>query len=156
FDSQGDRGSADFDQRHNLAFFGSIALPGRGLRGWEIAGLGAIRSGFAYSVLVPSAGMALNKRASLVPRRRVTLDAPAAGGERCVNPAAFAVPGIREQGVTGRNAFRGPGLFNIDVSISRRFAFGERTRATLRADAFNLLNHANLNNPSSFFCSFPT
>jgi hypothetical protein len=156
FDSQGDRGNADFDQRQNLAFFGSYLPPGRWLRGWEIAGLGAIRGGFPYTVLVPSDGIIVNKRANLVANQRVTLDAPGAGGEVLLNPGAFAVPAFGKQGVTGRNAFRGPGLFNIDLSVSRRFAIGERSRVTLRGDAFNVLNHANLNNPSRFFCNFST
>jgi hypothetical protein len=47
-------------------------------------------------------------------------------------------------------------MFNIDVSLSRRFRLpftGERVSVTFRADAFNLLNHANLNNPDPFLDS---
>ena len=54
------------------------------------------------------------------------------------------------QGNTGRNAFSGPGLYNVDISLSRSFPLrwlGEAGRLTFRADAFNFLNHANLNNP---------
>ena len=51
-------------------------------------------------------------------------------------------------GNSGRNSFAGPGLFNADVSLSRVIRFQERARLVIRADAFNFLNHANLNNPS--------
>ena len=57
---------------------------------------------------------------------------------------------------SGRNAFRGPGLYNADVSISRSFPLkyvGESGRLTVRADIFNLLNHANLNNPDALITS---
>jgi hypothetical protein len=40
-------------------------------------------------------------------------------------------------------------LFNVDLSVARVFRFGERLRATLRADAYNVLNHANLGQPES-------
>jgi hypothetical protein len=50
-------------------------------------------------------------------------------------------------GNTGRNEFRGPGLFNVDLSIGRGFRLlklGESGRLLVRADMFNVLNHANL------------
>ena len=55
-------------------------------------------------------------------------------------------------GNTGRNEFTGPGLYNVDFSLARSFSvphLGESTRFTIRADAFNILNHANLNNPDN-------
>ena len=41
-------------------------------------------------------------------------------------------------------------FYNLDLSLSRSFAvpgLGERFRLLLRADAYNVLNHANLSNP---------
>ncbi len=61
-------------------------------------------------------------------------------------------------GNIGRNAFRGPGLYNVDFSLGRSFQvpyLREGTRLTVRADAFNILNHANLNNPDSLLGSIP-
>jgi hypothetical protein len=75
------------------------------------------------------------------------------GGRLLLEPAAFADRPDGLPGNTGRNAFRGPGLFNIDLSLSRTFAvprLRESARITVRADAFNILNHANLNNPNPF------
>jgi hypothetical protein len=57
-------------------------------------------------------------------------------------------------GNAGRNAFRGPGFYNLDVSIARSAGLrwlGEGASLTFRADAFNLLNHSNLGNPDSLF-----
>ena len=71
-----------------------------------------------------------------------------------LNPSAFAIPPAGEIGTSGRNAFVGPGLISADLSLARTFALEslrEHAKLTLRADAFNFLNHANLNNPYSFF-----
>ena len=52
----------------------------------------------------------------------------------------------------GRNAFVGPGFPGLDLSLSREFAVplhGDRAgRLQFRADAYNVLNHANLANPN--------
>jgi hypothetical protein len=58
---------------------------------------------------------------------------------------------LGEPANTGRNEFTGPGFYNIDISLSREFplrVLGEAGRLTLRGDAFNFLNHANLNVPN--------
>jgi hypothetical protein len=81
----------------------------------------------------------------------------ATGGVYLLNPAAFTNPNVPGAvGNTGRNAFTGPGLYNFDFSLGRSFHvphLREGTRLTIRADAFNILNHANLNNPDSFLGS---
>ena len=83
-------------------------------------------------------------------------DISIAGGKQLLNYAAFLPPPDGAIGNVGRNAFTGPGLFNVDLSVARAFGltrFGETGRLTLRADMFNVLNHANLNNPcSSYNC----
>ena len=43
-----------------------------------------------------------------------------------------------------RNAFRGPGRYFLDLSVSKRFRFGSHYAVQLRGEAFNILNHANL------------
>src|SRR5581483_9192786 len=81
---------------------------------------------------------------------------PAAGGVLMLNAAGFAAPAPGTVGNLGRNAFRGPGLYNLDLSLARSFQLPrlrEGTRLMIRADAFNLLNHANLNNPVSLLGS---
>jgi hypothetical protein len=64
-----------------------------------------------------------------------------------LNPASFEAPEPGTIGNTGRNEFRGPGLFNVDLSVGREFPLlrlRESGRLLLRADLFNVLNHANL------------
>ncbi|HKE24614.1 MAG TPA: hypothetical protein VKB88_19765 [Bryobacteraceae bacterium] len=40
---------------------------------------------------------------------------------------------------------RGPGRFNVDLSLRRTFPIKERLRLQLAADATNMLNHTELN-----------
>jgi hypothetical protein len=46
--------------------------------------------------------------------------------------------------MTRRNSFRGPGHYNLDLGVYKGFKVTERVGLQLRAEAFNLLNHANL------------
>ena len=166
FDMRADRGNSDFDQRHNLVFFSIWDLPapfggtkaGGLFRDWRFSQLAAFRSGFPYSVREPigfdldNPIILYNGRADVVDPNRVMLDTPisVAGGKILLNSRAFAQSPASRQGNSGRNAFSGPGLYNVDISLSRSFPLrwlGEAGRLAFRADVFNFLNHANLNNP---------
>jgi hypothetical protein len=46
--------------------------------------------------------------------------------------------------MTGRNAFRGPGSWNVDLGIYKLFYLGERFRLQFRGELYNAFNHANL------------
>ncbi len=50
-------------------------------------------------------------------------------------------------GDAGRNIARGPAFTNVDLSLVRNFALADRTRLQIRAEAFNLANHANFGLP---------
>ena len=46
--------------------------------------------------------------------------------------------------MTTRNSFRRPGFWNVDASLFKEIRIRERYGLRIRADAFNLFNHANL------------
>ena len=46
--------------------------------------------------------------------------------------------------MTRRNAFRGPGYWNMDAGLYKRIRFSEKYSLQLRLEAFNVFNHANL------------
>jgi hypothetical protein len=164
FDPKSNIGNSDYDQRHNLVLFSYWNLPtafpgskfGVLLRGWSIAGLAAFRSGLPYTVInnmsvaIPGEGTVINPRPDLInPNPVLSTPIQVPGGEQLLNPAAFA--GVSDTlGTLGRNSLIGPGIYNIDLSLARSFGLpwlGESGRLMFRADAFNVLNHANLNNP---------
>lgn len=163
FDPDADRGNSDFDQRHNLVLFGYWDLPGRLLRGITAAALAAVRSGFPFTVIgptdaLPGKGIVLNNRPDLVNPSQAVLNKPVAvtGGQRLLSASGFSPAAPSTLGNLGRNALQGPGLYNIDFSISRSFRLrwlGESPKINVRADAYNVLNHTNLGNPDSLLTS---
>ena len=47
--------------------------------------------------------------------------------------------------IAARNAFKGPGVHNVDARVSREFPiFGDRYHFEIAAEAFNLANHRNI------------
>jgi outer membrane receptor protein involved in Fe transport len=69
--------------------------------------------------------------------------------EQWYDPTLFSQPG-NAWGNTGRNAFRGPGNWNLDASLFRTIQFGHY-RLELRAESQNVLNHAQFGNPVTGF-----
>jgi hypothetical protein len=64
------------------------------------------------------------------------------------NPAAFSAPVPGTYGDAGRDSLTGPGLSSLDFSVARKFAIKERLALQFRAEFFNILNHANFNEPN--------
>lgn len=63
------------------------------------------------------------------------------------NTACFTLPPTNTFGNAGRNTVTGPGLVNIDFSLSRNFSIREGMRLQFRAEAFNIANYPNFNYP---------
>jgi len=156
-DSSHDRGNADFDQRHTLVLYGSYSPPAPALPrlrrvfgGWTFSGIGAVRSGFPYSIYAISSDPAVlstRARAALLPAPQ-----PVAGGERIFDASTFCAGASCPEPESGRNAFAGPGLVNLDLCLARVLRLrwlGESGAVHLRADFFNALNHPNLNPPGN-------
>jgi hypothetical protein len=164
YNSRGDRASADFDQRQTLVFYsywqiqqGGSSRFRRIFADLRFSQLAAIRSGFPYSVFTgisSSTPDVINAYARpLDPvHALLTTRQPVPGGERLFDASAFCSDDTCPNAPSGRNAFAGPGLINLDVSVSRVLHprwLGEGGGLTLRADFFNFLNHANLNPPGN-------
>ncbi len=74
-----------------------------------------------------------------------------------LTPAAFQCAGSNaacttfsgQFGNLGRNSVYGPGNITWDMAVSRRFKINERFALAFRSDFFNIMNHANWNNPTT-------
>ena len=155
-------GPSDFDVRHRFVFSGVYALPLKRnilLTGWELTGVEQLQTGNPFSVTTNQTlnGTAGTLRANVngpVPRQRTFL---ANGSVQylpqslCYTPTpgcAFSIP----TGLTstqGRGMFFGPGFENTDISASKFFPVYREAHLQFRADAFNLLNHPNLGQPTA-------
>jgi hypothetical protein len=67
------------------------------------------------------------------------------------DPTAFAaVPtGQVRFGTSGRDILRGPGYFNLDLSLFRDFKLTEALKLQFRAEGFSITNTPHLNNPGT-------
>jgi hypothetical protein len=165
-----ERASGDFDARHtfnaNFVYelpFGSgrayLGRPGilRALFGsWALSSIVGGRTGLPVNVTLSRPGLAvpdgntLNQRPDLVPGVSLTPPSGSTAAE-WINPAAFAVPAAGTFGNAPRNAIRGPGIWQADVGLARHFVLSEHVGLEFRAEAFNLLNRAQLGAPQSDF-----
>jgi outer membrane receptor protein involved in Fe transport len=167
-----DWGSSDFDIRHRITISPIYELPwlknGRDWKhqvggGWTIVGLFTARTGVPFSIYdttnslnagsgtgipryVPSAAIISTNTGTPVnvaPNSYTVLTLPAAN-EAVFNPAL----GISDFGpfpanMTGRNAFRGPGAWNLDAAVTKSFTLTERFKLEFRAEGFDIFNHHN-------------
>jgi hypothetical protein len=67
--------------------------------------------------------------------------------------SGIASPVQTDWGNTSPDSFRGPGYFDIDMTIERTFTFKERFKLMLGMQAYNVLNHPNFALPSGTITS---
>jgi hypothetical protein len=67
--------------------------------------------------------------------------------------AAFATPTGPVQGNLGRNALRGFGATQVDLTLRRQFRLVERLSLQARADFLNIFNHPNFGPPTNYLSS---
>jgi hypothetical protein len=152
---RGDRGPGDYDHRHlaNISWVYELpqfhhsrsAFLRQGIGNWQVSGMSTFHTG--QDVSLTSVG---NDRPNVVgnpvlPGGRSKSDQIA----QWFNPAAFVSNLTGQFGNVGRNALAGTGRWNFDLSLQKVLTFHERHRLEFRAEFFNALNHANLNNPGS-------
>lgn len=161
-----DRASSDQDARQSFSAFSVYELPfGTGKRwasqpgalrallgGWQLNGIAGGRTGLPLNITVTRASAALpdgnagNQRPNYISGVSLT---PSGGSTPSdwINIAAFSVPAAGTWGNLGRNAFRGPALWQMDTALSRRIRLRERASLDLRGEMFNVLNRAQYGNP---------
>jgi hypothetical protein len=128
--------------------------------GLEIAGTFIVESGTPFTVLDNSendysqaGNLFANPIAGVSPTSGSCPNGAAVGTLKCwFNSAAFETPaqqGNGTFGLVGRNTLFGPHLFDMDLSASKTFHFGERFSFAIRADAVNALNHPSFSLPNN-------
>ena len=174
FNLAAERGRSNFDVRHRLSASYTWALPfGRTKRylnddnwvstvlsGWETAGIITLQSGRPFTVmLLPDIdnsgtgrsilGFGNNDRPNVIGNPELANPTTA----QWFNTSAFTFSAPGTFGDAGRNILDGPGFQNVNVSLLKNTALGERLNLQFRAEAFNLFNHPNFNLPDNFLGS---
>lgn len=146
-----DYGSGDFDTRNNFNAFLTYDIPGSShgpkilTHGWQVSSVLTFHSGqpFNFNAGTQRPGLDLVADPFAGVSHSFSKSIGGTPGEQWVNPAAFAVP-ASGPGNLGRNAFRGPGFSDVDLSVIKNIPLTERFRIQLRADMFNVTNRINL------------
>jgi hypothetical protein len=176
-DLRQERGPSDFDVKHNLSVSGLWDLPlfrnrrdfvGKALGGWQLDGILTAHSGFPWTPHTGQCVRSANSNNFVCPSRPTRYFGGALddtsndafirpggnfpGGGLVYfdpnNPNGLLLPGI------GRNSFRGPRYFAVDLSLGKRTGvpafLGEGSYLEVKANFFNAFNNLNLA-PFGFF-----
>ena len=156
-----ERGSSDFDVRHNFVTNVLWDLPfGRNshgaekvlVGGWTLTGIYTYQTGVPIYIRVNSDPFNLGCGCFLRPD---LVGDPEGSHEflEWFNTGAFAAPpsGSPRFGTAGRNLVAGPGVHNLDIATYKNFdtrwlggksnLFGELSSFQFRAEFYNILNH---------------
>jgi hypothetical protein len=182
-DVRQERGPSDYDVRHNFVASGVWELPffrkektaaAAILGGWQVSGILTAHTGFPWTPVTGNCPS--SSRPIVCPARPVSYFGGAGtdssndafitgsnfpGGGRAffsdLGATGFGAAAGRLPGV-GRNSFRGPRYFDVDMSLAKRFglpkSLGEGTFLEVKANFFNVFNILNLqpfgfNSPST-------
>jgi hypothetical protein len=157
YNRRSDRGNCgngvDVRQNFNLtAVFQSPHFSSRPLQwvagNWQLSPIFAARSGTYFSVTT-GVDNALN---NIGGQRANELTGNVYCANQSINcwmsASAFASPAAGTLGNQGINTLRGPGYFDVDLALSRRFIVREKHSVELRIEAFNIQNRVNFLNPT--------
>ncbi len=118
-----DRGPSDFDTRHQFTGFVAYELPALLSSGW---GNRLTRDWSVDSIFNLRSAKPVNVLYMV--------------------PTSFGVAYFRPDTLT-RNAQRGFAFYQFDLALRRRFKFSESASLQVQADAFNVFNHPNFEDP---------
>jgi hypothetical protein len=112
------------------------------LGGWNLSGIWRARTGQPLGVSQTGGRPDL-----LDVKGAVNTNCCSFGNLQYLNPAAFSLVTVPASGRTirrgtaGATALRGPGMWNIDLSLGKNFRLTEGTKLELKADMVNAFNH---------------
>jgi len=160
------RGLSNFDLTHNFVVSYTVQLPfnefiGKSgweevvTKGWSISGITTLASGLPVTIQE-------NDDNSLTGTNTDLPNYDYVGGKLAVNhnprksasyfnTALFSQEPLGQFGTSRRRFFHGPGINNTDLALLRKFQLFKETSLQFRAEAFNVFNHAQFNNPSGNF-----
>ncbi|HEX7359539.1 MAG TPA: carboxypeptidase regulatory-like domain-containing protein, partial [Bryobacteraceae bacterium] len=166
YDAAAEWGPCDYDATNILTGNFIYDLPfGRGRRfgksmnkvldafvgGWKVAGIVSLHTGFAMTITASDASNTLSRGARadcIAPADVLGAQNSPKGGYQWFSPDGFAQPADGTFGSCGVGTVRGPGLAELDGSVSKDFNITESQHIELRGEFVNLTNTPILNSPT--------
>ncbi len=160
YDLRYDYGNADYNVPNRFVASASYHLPFKGSgvlgpleRGWQVNTIAQFFDGLPFSVGSGTAlGDGQSPRAQLLPGfGKGSLPKNQRSLGAWFNTAAFAVPAPGTWGNSGRNSLQGPSTKTVDFSLFKDTHLTGSKVLQLRAEAFNLANTPQFNNPATTY-----
>ena len=154
--------SFDFTQIVSMAFtleqpFGRDlhGIAGAAVKGWALSGIMHYQTGqpltATNTVAIGASTITAGRRANIVAGQSLQFTSSCPAGKVCwVNPNAFAAESALGAGDAPLQDIIGPDFYQWDMSLRKAFALPvESMKLQFQADAFNVFNHTNWNNPGT-------
>jgi hypothetical protein len=125
------------------------------LGGWQLSGVLSLMTGTPIGT-VGASGSSLNTPGETQTANQVAPLQILHGintGNPWFSTSSFSQPTGVAFGTTGRNIFTGPGLFALNLSLSKHFKISERMNAEIRAETYNFTNTPQFSNPNTSLTS---
>jgi hypothetical protein len=169
YDPDLNKGPSGFDRTHNFTAAIIYELPfGKDKRygsdwnavtqgvlgGWQVATNVFILSGTPFDVSYRDSGLDRDTGPNR-PNLIGDTDGPGTRDEWFnaapigASGSAFGRPAAGTFGDLPRNSIRGPGFWQVDLSLFKNIWLGTERRLEIRIESVNILNHVNLGNPDS-------
>ena len=158
------RGLSSYDVTHNFVLSYNYEIPfqkvfggapRRLTEGWSLNGISRFATGFPISI--SQSGDRSLTGASGVDEPNfigdLTFTDPRGADNRYFNRSAFTSETLGGVGNSARRFFHGPGFNNSDFGLHKQTRITERLSLTIRAEFFNMFNHAQFNNPTGNYTS---
>ena len=122
--------------------------------GWQLSGILTAMSGIPFyitanggSLNTPGTTQTANQVGSVNLLKGINVGNPWFSTSSFVQPIGVVL------GNVGRNDMFGPGLFGLSLALAKDFSITERLKATFRAEAFQVTNSPQFNNPQTSLTS---
>jgi hypothetical protein len=154
------RGLSSFDMRQNLVVSYTVHLSAahflkisnRWGSGWNLSGITRFSTGFPVTLTNMGDTSLWGTQSNGINNLPVDEPSYQAGplelnhnprnGKPYFNIALFSVPSLGDPGNARRRFFPGPGIDNYDMSLQKSLSLPESRSIVLRAEGFNVFNHA--------------
>lgn len=161
------RAPSSFDMTHNFVASYRYQIPFERLsrrfrkvtEGWQISSIARLSTGFPVTLLnnndtsllgtIPNG---INNNGVDTPNFTpgpLELNTNPRNGWSAFNTALFSMPDLGQIGTAARRFFYGPGIENLDVALQKTIRVAESRSLQIRAEGFNIFNHAQFYGPAS-------
>ncbi len=150
-----DKGRSGSDVPHRLVVTVLYELPkwkgsrllNNALGGWKAGLLQTAESGPTFTVITSANTTNAFPAGSLRPNLLKSADLDQRTVSKWFDTTAFANPAALKFGNSPRGGFRGAPVVTTDVTLEKSFSLSEKVKLEVRAEFYNLLNHAIFNIP---------